>query len=116
MNLNAYDSVTPNFTTTWVVPNNRKLYSYTIPFHRYYTFLKRYNKNDKFYDFYIAFSNNQTKDKIWFNTYRTNSNAIKVDLKPIWNITNFYKLQYPQEIDIQLEDKSEDGAIYYFNI
>ncbi|MDE6285138.1 MAG: hypothetical protein K2M17_05275 [Bacilli bacterium] len=116
MNLSAYDSMTPNFTKTWIVPANRKLYSYEMDFYHYYTFLKRYNPNNRSNDYYIALSNNITEDKVWFTTYQTNSKAITINLRPIWNESNFSKFRVPEEISLSLEEVFEDGIVYYIDI
>lgn len=116
MNLNAYDAVNPIFTTTWVVPENKKLYSDVIPFYSFYTFLSKYNNKTEKYDYYIAFSNSTTKDKEWYRVYKTKSNSIKVDLYPIWNKSPFVNIKRSQEINIEVEDTFEDGVIYYLDI
>lgn len=116
MNLNAYDFMIPNFTTTWIVPENKKLYSNVIEYYPYYTFLKRYNRNNKSNDYYIAFSNKETTNCVWYKTYTTKSHSIKIDLSPIWDNSNFKYIEDKQEINIEVDSKFDDGIVYFINI
>lgn len=115
MNLNAYDSMTP-ICKTWIDPGTKKLYSDEIPYYRCYTFLKRYNQTTKEDDYYIAFSNEETTDRFWYRTYLTKSKSIKVDLIPIWNISRLNKINVKQEVNVDIDSKSEDGVIYSIDI
>ena len=112
MNLNAYDTVNPIFNTTWIVPENKKLYSKIIPYYKYYTFLKKYNKNDNVNDYYIAFSNEKDNTRTWFTTYFTNSKAIKIDLSFIWNDKIFKSIYYRREVELIVDNEFNDGIIY----
>jgi hypothetical protein len=112
MNLNAYDSVNPTFTTTWIVPKNQKLYSYVIPYYHNYTFLKKYNNNTKCNDYYIAFSNNPDGNRKWYSTYRTKSKAIKVDLSSIWHDKVFDKIDENVEVNLIVDNTFDDGIVY----
>lgn len=114
MNFNAYDAVNPVFST-WVVPRNQKLYSYTLPKYGHFTLLKRYDVSTGSYDFYIALSDNLTKDKIWYRTYLTNSKALTINLSSIWDISNFRFMTAPQEISIDEDAKFDDGVVYKIN-
>lgn len=116
MNLNAYDSVTPCFSKTWIVPDNKKLYSYEIPYHPFYTLLKRYNNKTFSNDYFIALSDRLTDDKQWSTTYKTNSNAIKIDLAPIWKESSLNKLYRSTEISTRIDNVFEDGIVIYIDI
>lgn len=115
MNLNSYDSMTPIFRT-WIVPENKKLYSSVIPYHRFYTFLKRYDNTTKSYNYYIAFSNKETSDRVWYRVYLTKTKAIKIDLSPIWDNSKFKNINTPQELSFNVDDKFDDGVVYHIDI
>lgn len=112
MNLNAYDSVTPTFNTTWIVPENKKLYSYVITYYPYYTFLKKYNNNNKCNDYYMAFFKYPDGNRKWYTTYRTKSKAIKVDLSSIWYDKVFNKIDEPTEVNLTIDNTFDDGIVY----
>lgn len=116
MNLHAYDNVNPVFTTHWIVPENKKLYSYVVPYYKYYTFLKRYNKNNNTTDYYIAFSNCEDIEHHWYKTYLTNSKALKIDLSSIWNNSIFQSITHRRAINLVKDAVFEDGVVYQIEL
>lgn len=116
MNLSAYDAVENNvFADTWVNPTYKKLYSRSIEYYPYYAFLKKYNKNTKSNDYYIAMLKN-TNSHVQCRSVIMNNKVIKLDLSPIWSKSSLCKIKERTSISIEEVERNEDGVIYYLDI
>ena len=72
MNLAAYDKVEQNITKTWINPRYNRIYSNELEHYSFYTFLKKYNKENDCFDYFLAMYNKPIKDNngIWHNSQK----------------------------------------------
>lgn len=116
MNLNAYDAVEANiYNNNWINPIYKKLYSRSIEYHPYYAFLKKYNKESKTNDYYIAMLDD-TNNHANCRSVVINNKLIKIDLSPIWTTSSLCKLKERTCINIEEVDRNKDGVIYYLDV
>lgn len=116
MNLSAYDAVENDvFADTWINPTYKKLYSRSIKYYPYYAFLKKYNKNTKSNDYYVAMLKN-TNSHVQCRSTIMNNKVIKLDLSPIWSTSYLCTFKQRTAIFIEEVEKNEDGVIYYLDI
>lgn len=115
MNLSAYDvMIDVNYRKSWVDPKFRKLYSYELPKHKYYSFLTRYNKNYNCEELYIVLYDEE--DELIKN-YQTEEkhNITKYKLIDVWKFFDKF-ISNKQNINIVLEELQDDCVIYKFDI
>lgn len=115
MNLNNYDKVEINYNTTWVDPMYKKLYSRELEYHPYYTFLKRYNPKIRNHDYYIALFD-EIREDVVCHDINTKKGVMKLNLKPIWYNTSLVRLNKKIIISLTIEEKYDNGIIYYIDI
>lgn len=114
MNLSAYDIMLDvNYRKTWIDPQFKKLYSYEFPKHKYYSFLKRYNKDYKCNELYIVLYDEEQE---LISNYSTEEkyNICKFRLNNVWEYFN--KITSKQNITVTLEETQKDCVIYKFDI
>lgn len=117
INLNAYDSVEPNFyNATWVNPYYKRLYSKEIEYKYYYSLFKRYNTNNRRYDYYLFMTNKHRTDIVLYSTMLSKDKTIKINLSPIWNDTNLNNIKQESRINFEKVEEDEDGCLYYLDI
>ena len=115
MNLSAYDiMIDINYRKSWVDPQFKKLYSYELPKHKYYTFLTKYNKDNSSEELYIVLYDEEQE---LIKNYQTEEkyNISKYKLIDVWkyfdnNISN------KQNVTLSLEETQDDCVIYKFDI
>ena len=111
MNLSAYDTVKVNKTSTYINTENKCLVTNEIPFYKYYSLAKRYNKEENCYDIYIIFSNKAEENIVW-NTVYFRSNKVKINLRHIWNNINIDANNWFVDVKLIKDDEDDDGCIY----
>ena len=116
MNLVAYDTVKEvNYLGTWVDPRYKRLYSRSLPYYKFYSFAKRYNPSKQSTDFYLILHNELDTD-LTIHSVIVDKGVIKMYLKDIWYETSFTHLKDIVNINLTLDDKQEDCAIYLIDI
>lgn len=118
MNLNAYDTITQKIdkTKTWINIENQQLFSREIPYRKYNTVSKRYNKEDNTYEYYIIMLDDYPLDRPYTKTKKDNYGRIKLYLRSIWNECFSPYFEKDTNIDITHIEHTDDGDIYKINI
>lgn len=115
INLNEYDSVA-TVHDTWIDANYRCLYSYNIKYKNFFTILKKYNKINRTYDYYLIFFDNPP-DNIVFNKINIRKNGLlKCSLIKFWNSIPITNIQTRQDIIVELKEETDDSIVYYLDI
>lgn len=115
MNLAAYDKVEQNITKTWINPRYNRIYSNELEHYSFYTFLKKYNKENDCFDYFLAMYNKPIKDNKNYNVIIDND-TVKLNLFSIINEPIFKNITNKTYINIEIVNKQPDGIIYKLNI
>lgn len=118
MNLSAYDNLTEKIdkTKTWIDVNKKLLLSRELVFKKYYLFTKRYNINNKTYDYFIVLTDNPVSDRLVFNTRLDNYGRVKIRLHDLYKEAGISEFTKDANITIKLVETQDDGYIYQINL
>lgn len=114
MNLVAYDKIINiDYKKTWINPFYKKLYSYELSKHKYYTFLTRFNPEYKEEELYIVLYDSEQKD---IKNYVTDEkhNIKKYRLNDVWKY--FAHIDRECNINITLNESQGDCIIYKIDL
>lgn len=113
INLNAYDVLEPNIKH-WIWIPKRIMYLKDIKSRRFYSFLCRFDKDNNIYDYYLYLTDNEitTKDIKLHRVNKTTKGILKLYLSNIWDCLQINCNKQYLEINISLEEKSEEEEIY----
>ena len=115
MNLSAYDiMIDINYRKSWIDPQFKKLYSYELPKHKYYTFLTKYNTETSSEDLYIVLYDEENEI---IKNYQTEEkyNVSKYKLIDVWKYFDSI-ISETCNINLTFEETQEDCVIYKFDI
>lgn len=111
MNFSAYDLV-KEVNNSYILPEYYRLYSKQIKYRNYYTFLKRYNNEDKEYEYFLCMCDVPYDNIEWYSSNMDTKGVVKINLKPIWLLSKFRELTAKTNVKLCLESKDEDGEVY----
>lgn len=114
INLNLYDDVLER-NVNWIDPKYGAFYSRTITPRAFYTILKKYDNKANETKFYIVLSDELTDDRKWFGVNNTGRGYIKLNLSQFWKSMNL-NLSEVTEVNIKVEEESDNATIYYIDI
>ena len=113
MNLVAYDNVKKFIPDKdYIQVNYKRLLSSTIEYRDRYCLLKRYDIDDKKYNFFVAvYDKPQANVKNKFLKKETNG-MLKIYLNDIWNDLPNYVVKENLNISVELIESQNDGKVY----
>ena len=114
MNLSAYDTINNKIdkTKSWIDVKKRVLLSREIKYRKFYSFAKRYDKNNSCYNYYIILLDNPQDQFGYYSTKFDDYGRIKIKLNEIYNDINLNSLNKNTNIIIKNIEHEEDGDIY----
>lgn len=117
MNTYAYDNADENINgRIWL--HNKKLYTKSIAFRKYFYFLKKYNNDIKRYIYYILVSDEDLSDKglILHLTEQNRYGTVIINLFNIWNSLNINTNDENAFVNLTIDDKDDVSEIYKITI
>ena len=115
MNFSAYDPVN-TIDNSYILPEYYRLYTKSIKYRNYYTFLKRYDEENKTYNYFLCMCDAPTNTLEWYSANRDTKGLIKISLKPIWLLSQFRTLTTRTPVNLVLDTQDDDGEIYYIKM
>lgn len=118
MNLTAYDNIQTDYNEgTWIDPAYKKFYTTNIPYRKYCILLKRFNSNTHNNDYYMALTDIKPNENIIYHLgFNTRRGIFIINFRNNWNNNPLSTIKEKTKINIHLEEKQEDGEIYYLDI
>lgn len=114
MNLSAYDGINNkiNKTKTWINVKKHILLSREIKYRKFYSFAKRYDKNNNCYNYYIILSDTPPDKLVSYFTKYDDYGRVKLRINEIYDNIVLNPVTENINISIKHIDEQEDGDIY----
>lgn len=113
INLNAYDVLEPNIKY-WIWIPRKIMYLKELKSRKYYSFLYRFNNEDKDYDYYLLLTDKETqnKDIKLHRLNKTTKGVFKIYLDSIWEQLKIQCDKTNLKINVFLEESNSKEELY----